>query len=82
MAQSDGSFSISNLAPGRYWIIALPVTDDDSSAKPQPVAWDSNDRAALRHAAEAANVVLELQACQRVVDYSLKYAPPRLQPNR
>jgi len=75
MAQGDGSFSMSNLAPGRYWIIALPVTDDDSSAKPQPMAWDSNDRASLRHAAEAANVVLELQACQRVVDYSLKYAP-------
>ena len=75
MAQGDGSFSMSNLAPGRYWIIALPITDDDSSAKPQPVAWDSTERAALRHAAEAANVVLELQACQRVVDYSLKYAP-------
>ena len=75
MAQGDGAFSISNLAPGRYWIIALPVADDDSSARAQPVAWDSNDRAALRHAAEAANVVLELQACQRVADYSLKYAP-------
>jgi hypothetical protein len=75
MAQSDGSFSISNLAPGRYWIIALPATDDNSSARPQPTAWDSNDRAALRNAAEATNVVLELQACQRVLDYSIKYAP-------
>jgi hypothetical protein len=70
-AQSDGAFSISNIAPGRYWIIALPVTDDNRSAKLQ----DSTDRAALRHAAQTANVVLDLQACQRVVDYQLKYTP-------
>lgn len=67
--ESDGSFSMSNLTPGRYLIIARPVTGDDS----QPVAWSSADRAALRQAAEAANLALELQPCQRVTDYALRY---------
>jgi len=29
----------------------------------------------LRQRAEAANTVLELRPCQRLVDYSFKYAP-------
>ena len=71
----NGQFTIKNLAPGRYWIIARPVTEDPSPERtPPPLAWDADARAKLRHDAEAANVALELQPCQRVIDYVLRYS--------
>lgn len=76
IALGDGSFSISNLAPGRYWIIARAITDTETSARLRPLSWDAQTRAALRQEAETANVSLELQACQRISDYSLKYVSP------
>ena len=72
---SDGTFAFKNLAPGRYWIIARTVTEDDAPDRiPRPLWWDADARAKLRHDAEAANVSLELQPCQRIVDYVLKYS--------
>ena len=73
--QADGSFAFTNLAPGRYWLIARPITDDESTGVlSRPLVWDSNERAKLRREAEAAKVEIELQACQRVNDYTLRYA--------
>ena len=42
-----------------------------------PAAWDAGSRAKLRREAEAANTSVELQPCQRLSDYSLRYAPPK-----
>ncbi|MFN7944177.1 MAG: carboxypeptidase regulatory-like domain-containing protein [Blastocatellia bacterium] len=73
-ADSDGAFSLSHLAPGRYLLLARAV-DDESDEKPvRPQAWDNAGRAKLRKDAEAANVTVELKACQRVNDFKLKYA--------
>jgi protocatechuate 3,4-dioxygenase beta subunit len=73
-AQSDGSFSLANLPPGRYFVLARPSVDEVSTdSPPRPMAWDSNGRKQLRKEGEAANVVLELQPCQRVTDYLLRY---------
>lgn len=75
-AQSDGAFVINHLAPGRYYVIARPI-DDEAFAKPvRPAAWDQVERKRLRQEAIAANVVIEPQSCQRMVDYALKFAPP------
>lgn len=71
-ASSDGAFAFTNLAPGKYWILTRTL-DEATGKVPHPVAWDSAERAKLRREAEAANVVIELQACQRVKDYALKY---------
>jgi hypothetical protein len=72
-----GAFSISNLAPGRYFILARAVSDEEFMEREfRPVAWDAVSRKKLRREAEAANVTVELQRCQRVTDYSLKYSPP------
>ena len=72
-----GAFSISNLAPGRYFILARAVSDEEFMERESlPVAWDAANRKRLRREAETANVTVELQRCQRVTDYSLKYSPP------
>jgi hypothetical protein len=72
-----GAFSISNLAPGRYFILARAVSDEEFMERDsRPVAWDAASRKRLRREAETANATVELQRCQRVTDYSLKYSPP------
>ena len=66
-ADSDGAFSLSHLAPGRYLLLARAIPDSESDDKPpRPLAWDSAERAKLRRDAEAVNVTIELQPCQRV----------------
>ena len=72
--ESDGLFSFSNLAPGKYWLLARPIPDSEPNDKPaRPAAWDASERAKLRREAEAANVVIELKPCQRISDYILHY---------
>ncbi len=70
----DGAFTFGNLAPGKYWLVTRLVPEDESDEKPaKPVAWDANERAKLRREAVAANNAIELTACQRVKDFSLKF---------
>lgn len=74
---NSGLFSITNLAPGRYFLLTRAVSDEEFMQRDvRPVAWDLTSRAKLRRDAEAANVNVALQRCQRVADYSLKYSPP------
>jgi protocatechuate 3,4-dioxygenase beta subunit len=73
--KGDG-FELQNLSPGRYFVIARRAADDRASEdSPLPVAWDTDARQRLHQRAEAANTVLELKPCQRMIDYSFKYAP-------
>jgi hypothetical protein len=60
-------FELSNIAPGRYWIIARKAEDDNS------IVSTKEGRATLRREAEAANTVVELTSCLRATDYLLKY---------
>jgi hypothetical protein len=73
--RGDG-FELKNLSPGRYFVIVRRAADDSTSEDgPPPVAWDADARQRLRQRAEAANTLLELRPCQRMVDYIIKYAP-------
>jgi hypothetical protein len=72
--ESDGAFTLANLAPGSYFIIIRPAPENDSSERnPRPLTWDTTARAKLRREAETANVALELKPCQRTSDYTLRY---------
>jgi hypothetical protein len=74
--ESDGAFTLANLAPGRYFIIARPAPENDPLERsPRPLAWDTTARAKLRRVAEAANTSVELKPCQRITDQVLRYAP-------
>ena len=73
--RSDGSFAFTNLAPGRYRLLARPAPAreqaDDALFASFP---DADTRAQLRRAAETSDA-FELQPCQRLNDYVLRYAP-------
>ena len=70
----DGTFSFTNLAPGRYWLIARPFIEDESPDRiPRPLAWDTDARAKLRREAEAQNTTVELTPCKSVTDQILRY---------
>jgi protocatechuate 3,4-dioxygenase beta subunit len=71
----DGTFSLTNLAPGRYKLLLRPVPETDSTTT-RPLAWDAAARAQLRRDAEAATAAaVELKPCQRLTDYELSYKP-------
>jgi hypothetical protein len=73
-ARSDGSFALSNIAPGKYWLVARAVPDDEpGDSPPPPAAWDAVERAKLRKEAAAMRVEIELKPCQRVTDQIVKY---------
>ncbi|HEV7683061.1 MAG TPA: carboxypeptidase-like regulatory domain-containing protein [Pyrinomonadaceae bacterium] len=70
--KSDGSFALTNLAPGRYFIVSRVEAPAPSDASPRPTAWDAAARAKLRLDAEAAKRIVELKPCQQMVDFELK----------
>jgi protocatechuate 3,4-dioxygenase beta subunit len=72
--ESNGRFTMRHLAPGRYYLRTRPASGAESSeAQPRPAAWSAENRAKLRREARASKVEIELQACQRVMDYVLRY---------
>lgn len=73
LVNGDGSFALTNLAPGRYFIIArLEPLAATESTSPRSSVWDSASRIKLRGEAQALNTVVELKPCQRLVDYALR----------
>lgn len=74
VAESGGAFSFTQLAPGKYLLVARAVPENESPDKaPRTVAWDAAERAKLRKEAEAVNVLVELKPCQRVTDFVLTW---------
>lgn len=70
--KGDGSFALTNLAPGRYFILSRIEAPTETDKSPRPIAWDAAARAKLRLEAEKANTIVELKPCQQMVDYELK----------
>jgi len=78
--QSDGSFKIANVPPGRYLVLARQPTDEVPALRlPRPQAWNTKTRALLRREATEVNSEIELKACQRVVDYKLRWKKKNVQ---
>jgi hypothetical protein len=79
--QSDGSFKLTNIAPGRYLLVARQRSEEEAKQRsPRPLAWNATHRAGLHRLAQAANTPMELKPCQRVADYELRYTPPKEAP--
>ena len=73
VVRSDGTFALTNLAPGKYWLIAKPVAAvEPTDRAARPLAWDAAARAALRKAAEAGQQTVELGSCMRISEYKLR----------
>jgi hypothetical protein len=62
-----GGFYLSNVAPGRYWILAQPGTDDTRTEMSKLRLPDAaKTRSLLRHAAEQRKTEIELKPCHDV----------------
>lgn len=82
----SGHFLLENIAPGKYWAIALP---HESLAKPEKknismletnVAWNDTKRSALRRAAEMSNCTIEINFFQSVDNVKLAISNIKKEP--
>ena len=73
--ESNGSFIVDNLAPGKYWIVARPMEENDPGII-KSIRQDSAFRLKILGEAEALKKELEFKPCEQVADYDLPYAIP------
>lgn len=72
----DGSFSLGNLPPGRYWAIARAAAENETNVLSKlRLPEEAEAREKLRLAAGAAKSEIELKPCQNVTDYQLPFRP-------
>lgn len=68
---TSGNFGLYHVAPGRYWMLAQPGSEDTRMETSKIRLPDAAlNRSALRHAAEQKKVEIELKPCQ-VVGFKL-----------
>ena len=75
LVNDDGAFKFTNISPGRYWVVVRNREQQRSDNSYVRLAWYAEGRALLRAAGEKSKSEVELQPCQRVKDYALKYSP-------
>ena len=64
---SAGGFWLPNIAPGRYWILAQPGSEDTRSEVSKIRLPDGAEtRSSLRHVAEKTKTEIEVKPCQQV----------------
>jgi len=69
---SEGTFVVNNLPPGRYWAFARVVADSEPQSDARLRApEEAGTRAQIRRAAEAAKTAVEFKPCQNVSNYEL-----------
>jgi hypothetical protein len=72
----DGSFALSNIPPGRYWVVArVAATGETRLETMVRQSGETELRARIRKAAEAAKTEIEFKPCQNVVDYQMALKP-------
>ena len=71
---TDGSFAMGNIAPGHYWMIGR-AADESEPATVKPIRQDSALRTQVVKEAERTGNEIQLQPCQRIVDYEIRYPP-------
>jgi hypothetical protein len=67
----DGSFALSNLPPGHYWLVARAASNEPFTNSRLRSPDENTTRAKLRSEVEGAKTELELKPCQNVTDYRL-----------
>ena len=72
----DGKIALHNIAPGRYWVVAQPFTEDAATPLTKlRLPHETETRARLRRDAEAAKTEIEFKPCQNVSDFQLPLKP-------
>jgi hypothetical protein len=73
-ADTDGGFAMGNIAPGHYWMIGR-AADESEPATIKAIRQDSALRSQVAKEAEKTRNEIQLQPCQRIVDYEIRYPP-------
>ena len=66
----NGNFTVDNIAPGRYWIIARPFEEKESGAI-KSIRQDKTFRSTVHREAEALKKNLALKPCEQSANYDL-----------
>lgn len=73
---AEGTFEMTNLAPGRYRIVARAVAENESNMLSKlRLPDEAETRAKLLRDAEAAKIETELKPCQNVRDFRVPLKP-------
>ena len=68
---SDGSFTLDNIAPGRYWIMSR-VAEETESGTMKSIRQAEALRTKVRQEAERLNQPVTLKPCEQVGDFALQ----------
>jgi protocatechuate 3,4-dioxygenase beta subunit len=72
---TSDSFTFTNLAPGKYRVLAQALLEDETSnEQARPVTWDLKSRLRLWQAAERVGLPIELLPCQRLTDLTIRFS--------
>jgi hypothetical protein len=71
--RDDGSFSIGNIAPGEYFIIAVKPDNDAPNSSVIAIRQDSTLRNTVVREAEKLKQKLSVKPCERVDNYDLSF---------
>jgi hypothetical protein len=74
-AERDGSFTLDNVAPGRYFIVARG-TEENESGVVKFVRLDEALRTTVLKEAEAMKKAVALKPCEQVADFDLPWVAP------
>ncbi len=72
-ADADGKFSIDNVAPGSYWIVANLI--DETPDNPKSIRRDAALRTQLLQQAQTLKKTIAFKPCEQVADFELPYVP-------
>jgi hypothetical protein len=70
---NDGTFTLGNIAPGHYWIIARSANESETATR--SIRQDSTLRSQIVKEAQSLKKEISFKPCERVTDYDLPFAP-------
>lgn len=68
--ETEGTFVIDNVTPGKYWIVARPANESDFGIA-KTIRQDGAFRAKVLHEAETLTKEIAFKPCEQVVEYSM-----------
>jgi hypothetical protein len=74
-AETDASFAIGNIAPGKYLIVVRPAEETDPGTV-KSIRQDTAFRSKVLREAEAVKKEVSFKPCERATDYELPYSLP------
>jgi hypothetical protein len=76
----NGNFSVDNIAPGKYWIVARRFEENESGVI-KSIRRDKTFRSTVQREAEALKKTFTLKPCEQLADYDLPFGlEPTSQP--